>query len=480
MFKHPCLLFIFCFLTHSGWGSPSTPNVIVYLADDLGYGSIGAYGADESLVRTPNLNRLAEEGVRFTRGFTTGSVCSPTRYGLLTGRYSWRTRLKRGVINSYDPALIDSGTETIASWLRDYGYTSAAIGKWHLGYKSEKFKNLLGKLSPGPLDVGFDYHFAVPNNMDDIHKVYIEDYGVYGLRSDRMSPYGKSFYGRPYAGYDAPQRVTTLVMEDLTSRAVKWIDSLDDEQPFFLYFSSVAVHHPISPSERMRGTSDAGAYGDFIHDVDHSVGQLMNALEVRGMNDNTIFIFTSDNGGDIPMDANRPEVQAQEAGLSLNGPHRGDKHTIFNGGFAVPFIVRSPRAQKGGISGGLVNTADIFSTLAEIVSGDVPASLETAPDSFSFLPLLIDSDSTPKRSHTVLRDVTGRLAVIFDEWKYINDRLPDDKRVSGEDAEVLFHLKSDPGETTNVIQDHPKAADRGRKLLNEIRRKKASRSILLK
>ena len=471
--------FLLVVLCRFGWSDTSTPNIVVYLADDLGYGSINAYGAGSDLVRTPNLNKLAEAGVRFTRGFTTGSVCSPTRYGLLTGRYSWRTGLKRGVVNSFDPALIDPDTETIASWLREYGYTSAAIGKWHLGYKSKKFKNLLGELSPGPLDVGFDYHFAVPNNMDDIHKVYIENDHIYGLRSDKISPYGKSFYGRPYAGYDAPQRVTTRVMEDLTDKAIQWIDSLEEERPFFLYFSSVAVHHPISPSERMRGTSNAGAYGDFIHDVDYSVGQLMNALETRGLSENTVFIFTSDNGGDIPKEDHRPEVQAQKAGLALNGDHRGDKHTIFNGGFAVPFIVRYPGNQEGTSSAGLVSTADIFATVSEIVAGEVPAISEAAPDSFSFLPLLKDPSSESNRLHAVLRDVNGRHAVIFEDWKFIDDLLPAGKRINEPNAEMLFHLGSDPEESHNVIESHPEIAERGRKLLNKIRSEKGSRSISL-
>ena len=459
-------------------GAPSSkPNIIVYLADDLGYGSINAYGADQTLVRTPNLNRLAEKGVRFTSGFTTGSVCSPTRYGLLTGRYSWRTRLKRGVINSYDPALIDSETQTIASWLREHGYASAAIGKWHLGYKSHRFKNLLGELRPGALEAGFDYHFAVPNNMDDIHKVYIENDQVYGLRSDRMSPYGKSFYGRPYAGYDAPQRVTTQVMEDLTDRAIHWIDSVSDDKPFFLYFASVAVHHPISPSERMRGTSNAGAYGDFIHDVDYSVGQIMDALEVRGISEDTLFIFTSDNGGDIPKDEKRPEVQAQRAGLELNGHHRGDKHTIFNGGFAVPFLVRWPGHNEGATSSGLVNTADVFATVADIVSGEVPNPSKASPDSFSFLPLLKNPQTNSSRPHAVVRDVNGRHAVIFGDWKFIDDGLPEGKQVTGAEPEMLFNLKADPGETTNLLENHPNVAERGRRLLNQIRESPASRNV---
>lgn len=454
------------------------PNIVIILADDLGYGSTNPYGADPALVRTPNINKLASDGVRFTRGYTTGSVCSPTRYGLLTGRYSWRSRLKRGVINSNDPMLIEPKTETIASWLSDYGYKSAAIGKWHLGYQEKRFKNLLGKISPGPLDVGFDYHFGVPNNMDDGHKVYIENDGIYGLRSDKISAYGKNFYSKQYTGYDAPQRVTTEVMDTLTDKAVSWIDSLEDDQPFLLYFGSVAVHHPISPSERMRGTSDAGSYGDFIHDVDHSVGQIMEALEVRGLSENTIFIFTSDNGGDIPKDENRPEVQAQQAGLALNGRLRGDKHTIFNGGFAVPFIVKAVGSENAGTSSdGLVTTADIFATITEAVSGKTPPPNEAAPDSFSFLPLLKNPGGSSTRPHAVLRDAGGRHAVLFGDWKYIDDVLPDGKVVKGEDSRMLFNLKSDPSETADLINDHSEVADRALKLLSEIREQSASRGV---
>lgn len=456
------------------------PNFIVYLADDYGYGSLNAYGADPKLVRTPNLNRLAAEGVKFSRAFTTGSVCSPTRYGLLTGRYSWKTRLKRGVVNSYDSLLIDPGRTTIASWLSQYGYESAAIGKWHLGYKSSRFENLLGEISPGPLDVGFDYHFGVPNNMDDVHKIYVENRSVFGLRSNRISKYGRSFYGKPYSGYDAPQRVTVEVMEDLTKRAIKWIDSLDTETPFFLYFGSVAVHHPISPSERMRGTSAAGAYGDFIHDIDYSVGQLMEALEHRGIADNTLFLFTSDNGGDIPTDPNRPEVQAQSAGLSLNGFHRGDKHTIYNGGFAVPFIARWPSGIDGGqTSDGLVSTADILATLAEIVDGNLPKPEMAAPDSFSFLNLLEDPDSDSKRPHAILRDVRGRHALIFENWKYIDDTLPKSEKPRKGDAKELYDLSKDPSETTNIIDDHPGVVRRAQTILEAIRTEPASRTVVL-
>ena len=461
-----CLIGIFCTLAA---GSPS-PNIVVFLADDFGYGCTNAYGADEQLIRTPNLNRLAAEGIRFDNAYTTGSVCSPTRYALLTGRYSWRTNMKRGVVNSNDPLLIKEGVPTIASWLREQGYETAQIGKWHLGYKAKRFRNLLETISPGPNDVGFDYHFGVPNNMDDLHKIYIENDRIYGLRSDKVSPYGKSFYGKPYVGYDAPQRVTTQVMDTLTEKAIHWLDHRDKEKPFFLYFTSVAVHHPISPSERMRGTSEAGAYGDFIHDVDHSVGQLMEALDIRGLSENTLFLFSSDNGSDIPKDAARPEAQAVAKGLAVNGTLRGDKHTIYDGGLKVPFIVKWPGGiEKPSVSDTRVSTIDVFATVADIVAGEMLDPNES--DSVSFRGLLKKPSMGSSRPELVLRDSQGRKALLKGAWKFVDDDAP--PMPNGKKAKLeaeLYNLATDPSETLNVIKEHPEIVTQYREILAKVRR----------
>jgi len=456
------------------------PNVVIFLADDFGFGCLNANGADKALIRTPNLNRLAKEGLNFTNAYTTGSVCSPTRYALLTGRYSWRTRLKRGVINSFDGFLIDLDTSTLASYLKQQGYQTAHVGKWHLGYKLGRDKNLLGDLSPGPNDVGFDYHFGVPNNQDDVHKIYVENNRIYGLRSNDLSPYGRSFYGRPYVGYDAPQRVTTEVGDTLTEKAIRWIRQRDRERPFFLYFASTSIHHPISPSERMRGTSDAGAYGDFIHDTDYAVGQLMQSLEAIGELDNTIFVFTADNGSDLPSDEMRPEVQALNRGLAVNGSFRGDKHTIYDGGFRVPFLVRWPNGIVGGSErSGLVSTVDLFATIVDIVMGEAPAPEAGAPDSFSFKEAITERPEKEGRPHLVLRDVQGRKAVVFGEWKYVSDQIPESSPQFGKVTldEELYHLSNDPSETHNRAMENPEVLQRGKELLERIESIPESRNI---
>lgn len=456
--------------------SKPQPNIVILMADDLGLGSTGPYGAPPHLVRTPHINRLAASGLAFDRAYVTASVCSPTRYGMLTGRYSWRTRLQFGVINSMDALLIDPGTPTLASWLQEHGYQTAHFGKWHLGYKAETFENLLGRISPGPNDVGFDYHFGVPNNMDDVHKVWIENDRIYGLRSDRISPYGKSFYGRPYFGYDAPQRHEPLVMEEITQRAVNWIDTRDRTRPFFLYFAAVAVHHPIMPSPRMLGTSAAGAYGDFIHDLDYAAGQIIDALAHRGLLENTLFIFTSDNGGDIPEEARRPERQAEAAGLAINGSLRGDKHTIYEGGLRVPLIIswpgHIPAAER---TNAFVTTVDFFATVAEIVSGRVPAPNLAAPDSFSFAEVLRDPSAPSSRPHGVFRDVAGRQAVRFSDWKLVDSHRP--RNPEHPEPIELYNLADDPAESTNLAAAYPERVAAGRQLLQAIRDARASRDV---
>jgi arylsulfatase A len=398
------------------------PHVVIVLADDLGFGSVGAYGADPALVRTPHIDQLAKEGIRFDRAYATGSVCSPTRYDLLTARYSWRTRLKHAVVHENDPLLIETGRETVASWLKQRGYQTSHFGKWHLGYGAAPFQSLADAAAVGPNRVGFDHHFGVPNNMDDVHKVYVENDGIFGLRSRRMSPYGRSYYGKPFAGYDAPQRNEPEIMEVITEKAIAWIDRRDRTKPFFIYFAPVAVHHPIMPSERLRGTSSAGAYGDFIHDLDHSVGQLMNALKVRGLDRDTLFIFTSDNGGDIPEDPKTPERQAIAAGLRLNGGHRGDKHQIYDGGFRVPLVIRWPaRLAAGAVATGTVSTIDLFPTLAEIIDRPLP---DEQVDGRSFRALLTAPGDGYQREDLVLRDVNGRRALVSGRYKYIGDQFP--------------------------------------------------------
>ena len=248
------------------------PNLVVILADDLGWGSVGCYGADPSLVRTPHIDRLAKEGRRFTDANTTSSVCSPTRYSLLTGRYCWRTSLQHEVLGVFSPLHIEPSRLNLASLLKKHGYQTAAVGKWHLGYGSAPRTDYTQPLRPGPLDIGFDYHFAVPSNHGDVTGVFVENDRVVGLRSDELVPReqgGKNFNAKPYVGLDAPQRVDEEVMPVLTDKAVAWLEKQQAGTPFFLYFTPVAVHNPVTPFEQDPGQQP----GRLLRRLDPRIGR---------------------------------------------------------------------------------------------------------------------------------------------------------------------------------------------------------------
>ena len=463
-------------------GQTQKPNIVFILADDFGYSSLNSYGADKNLVRTPHIDRLAEQGMRFTNASTPASICTPTRYGFLTGRYPWRSPLKLGVTNPVDELLPDTERVTIADWLKERGYSTAAIGKWHLGYGKEPL-DYTKSMSPGPLDLGFDYHFGVPQNHGDMLGVFIENDHIYGLRTDKVNNYSRTFYSTPYIGYDAPQRTNKDVMGDLTDKTVDWIKQQNRDNPFFLYFAAVAVHHPITPSDYMRGLSDCGPYGDFIQDLDLSVGRILETLKYVGLMENTIVIFSSDNGGEIP--GNRPEapeIAAIEKGLKINGELRGDKHTIWEGGTRVPFIVSWPeKVKEGTTSNDLINLLDIFATVADITDGKMPKAKDVAPDSFSFLPSLTNTENKHPRNTMVTADANGMHAIRVGDWKYIDDTPPVGlsenklKRVKNTFTPQLFNLASDPGENVNLFSKKPDVVKELSEELNRIRKAESTR-----
>ena len=467
--QHIFTVLLFLIINTIAIAQKEKPNVIIFFADDFGYGSTNIYGAKETLIKTPNINKLGEEGIKFNNAYTTGSVCTPTRYGLITGEYSWRSSLKKGVVNQFDKMLVSVDKKTLPKYMKSLGYQTGAVGKWHLGLKDKHFKNLLGDIYPSPNDIGFDYSFMVPNNLDDGHKIYVENNKIYGLRSDKLSPYGKSFYGKQYTGYDAPQRVTENVMNDITDKSVEWLNSLKKDEPFFLYYASVAVHHPITPSPEMRGKSNAGAYGDFIQDIDRCLGVLIDYLEKNNLRENTLIIFASDNGGDIPNKKGliTPENFAVKKGLNINGDLRGDKHTIWEGGFKIPFIVNHPGKIYGNTTSDVVvSTVDIYGFLADYIGSNKKLKKEDAPDSYSFADVLNNPKSDYKRPPLVHRDAAGRKAIRFDGWKYIEAKNQNPKRNA--DGELLYHIKNDEAEKSNLLNSEDKIKEKAKEYLEKV------------
>lgn len=480
--KHLIWIAIFCCAINLTWAQTSKPNIVFILADDFGYGSLNSYGADKNLLRTPHIDGLAESGMRFTHAHTPASVCSPTRYGFLTGQYPWRSSMKFGVVDPNGALLPNPEKVTIADILKDQGYNTAAIGKWHLGYGNKQPCDFTGKLTPGPLDLGFDYHFAVPQNHGDYWGVYIENDEIYGLRSKKAQPYSKTYYGTPYKGFDAPQRVNKDVMEVLTEKSLTWLKKQSADTPFFLYFAAVAVHRPITPSDFMRGLSDCGPYGDFIQDVDLSVGRIVETLKYLNLYDNTVIIFSSDNGGVIPE--NKPEEEESQAvkyGLKINGDLKGRKHTIWEGGTNVPFIVSWPgKVQQQSVSDDLVNITDIFATVADITGNRLPNNKDVAPDSFSFLPSLLKKENNQPRKSMVTADSKGMHAIRIGDWKLIDNKPPFQlpEKIMNQfkkEEQQLYNLKDDPSEQVNLVAKYPGKAKELLDELNRIRNAPSSR-----
>jgi arylsulfatase A-like enzyme len=478
------------------------PNIIVILADDYGYGSAGCYGADPKLIRTPAIDRLAAEGRRFTDGNTTSSVCSPTRYSLLTGRYCWRTTLKHEVLGTFSPLHIEPTRVNLASLLKQKGYRTASVGKWHLGYGKEnedpKWRTeYKAELSPGPLDIGFDYHFGVPSNHGDLTGVYVENRFVYGLRSgqipagmklagpatdsdDYQATYGQEDTENGKAKIleiDAPRRKKERVMKVLTDKATDWLEAQPKDQPFFLYFAPVAVHNPITPDKDLAGKSAAGPYGDWIHELDQSVGRILATLDKMGATKDTLVLFTSDNGGVFrPENERLLQTTAIKAGLKINGTFRGSKHDVWEGGFKVPFIARWPgKVPAGSTAPQMVSIVDILATTAEIVGTPLPTKEVGAEDSRSFLPVLTGAAEAKGREDMIIHSADGVFAVRKGRWKWIEgvpvEEIKDGVRKTRKDQfrSQLYDTVADPAETKDVSAEHPEVVAELRDLLRRYR-----------
>ncbi len=491
-------------------GRGNRPNIVVILADDFGYGSTNAYGADPKLVRTPALDRLAREGRRFTDANTTSSVCSPTRYSLMTGRYCWRTSEKHGVLGTFSPLHIETTRLNMASLLKKHGYSTAAVGKWHLGYGTATDNpnwrtDYTAELSPGPLDIGFDYHFGVPGNHGDLTGVFVENRFVYGLRSGKI-PAGMKISG-PDADdasdfqetygpedtesgkgnilpLDAPRRKKERVMAQLTTKATRWIEQQPADRPFFLYFTPVAVHNPVTPDKDLAGRSAAGPYGDWIHELDRSVGKVIETLEKKGVLENTLILFTSDNGGVFKPQREMVQTQAYKAGLKVNGALKGGKHDVWEGGFKVPFIVRWPgHAPAGSVSSEVISLADILATTAEIVGEPLPPQEQAAEDSRSFLAAISGEPKTPVRDHIILHSSDGVYAIRKGPWKWIEGvpaagiKRAGPRMKDPQFREQLYNTKEDPAEERDVSAEHPEVVQELRALLVRYRDGGCSRTL---
>jgi len=472
------LLFGFCTSCSQTQGptaaAESSPNIVLILADDMGLGDVGVYNA-ASKVPTPGIDTLAASGMRFTDAHSPSAVCTPTRYGLLTGRYAWRTSMKDGVLKGYSPLLVDPARSTIASMLREKGYATAVIGKWHLGLGADEITDYSKPLSPGPNDVGFDYFFGIPASLDMPPYTFLEDDRVFTSfdgdeigDGERRRDGGEGFWR---AGPIARGFAHEDVLPKITERSVAYIREQaksGGDKPFFLYVPLAAPHTPWLPTPEFIGRSDAGYYGDFVAQIDNTVGRIMSALSETGVADQTIVVFAADNG------ARWSEEQIARWGHRANMDFRGQKADIHEGGHRVPLIVAWPgRIEPDSENGYITTLTDLYATLAGVVG--VEPGPEDGVDSESILPTLL-GHTQEQRSPVVHHSSRGMFAIRDGDWKMIEGLGSGGftqpaiiEPVQGGPTGQLYNLADDPSETMNLYQERPDVVERLARQLNETR-----------
>jgi arylsulfatase A-like enzyme len=458
----------------------SRVNIVLILADDLGYGDVGVYNPS-SKIPTPHLDQLAAQGVRFSDAHSPSSVCTPTRYGILTGRYAWRTKLTKGVLEGYSPALIEKDRVTLPSLLRRQGYRTTGIGKWHLGLGDAEKTDYSQPLRPGPNAAGFDEFFGIPASLDMPPYLFFENERVVeapsaSIAASEMRRNGGGGFWR--AGAIAPTFKHEAVLPTLTQRAVRFIGLQSPDQPFFLYLPLTAPHTPWMPTAEFRGKTGVDYYGDFVVQVDDTVGQVLKALDESGLAGNTLVVFTSDNGAHwLPEDI-------AKWGHRANGNWRGQKADIWEGGHRIPLILRWPGSIKpGSRSDQLVCLTDLMATIAALTGTGLLE--DSAEDSLDFSSVLLGRKTKAGLRDTIVHHSgDGTFAIRQGHWKLamaLGSRgfsLPKELVPKAGEAEgQLYNLRDDPQEDHNLWLREPKIVARLTTLLEKLKADGHSRNV---
>lgn len=491
------------------------PNIVLIMTDDLGYGDVGCYGATK--IKTPNVDRLAAEGVRFTQGYAPSSTCTPSRYSLMTGEYAWRQKeRKNSILDGDAPLCIEPGRLTLPAMLRQAGYQTGVVGKWHLGLGDGLTPvNFNGVIKPGPLEVGFDYSHIIPATVDRVPSVWVENHRVVGL--DAADPIVVSYLTNLNAeptGLERPdllkqkadkQHSGTIINgisrigfmkggqtarfkdEELATtvvaKSVAFIERHKDK-PFFLNVGMFEPHVPRVAEPPFVGKSESGVRGDVIEQIDWQVGEIMKALDRLGLTTNTLVIFTSDNGAilfDGYFDRSVEDLNGHKPAAGL----RGWKYLVYEGGCRVPLLARWPAQIKPRVSQQIFSLVDFMATLASLTGQKVPKT--TAPDSLDLSQVLLGKTKKNVRDNTVLHGISDALALRSGDWKYIRATANGKATGIGHGANaadprfgasripepLLFDLAKDPNETTDVIKQNPKVAAKLRAQLEAIQKQPA-------
>ena len=398
------LLTLYCAASVAAYAASEKPNIIYILADDLGYGDVQCLNPVRGKIATPYMDKLASQGMTFTDAHSSSSVCTPTRYSILTGRYNWRTRLQSGVLNGYSEPLIAADRLTVPGFLKQQGYTTGMIGKWHLGMGIPKGE-ASPKITDGPITRGFDSYFGISASLDMPPYAYIEN----DRFTEPLTTTKKFKRSGPAAeGFEAVD-----VLPTLTRKAEEFIgEQAKTEAPFFLYLPLPSPHTPIVPTKEWEGKSSVGSYGDFVMQTDWTVGQIMAAVDKAGVAGNTIIILTSDNG--CSKAAGIPAMEAK--GHYPSAQFRGSKSDIWEGGHRVPFLVRWPdKIKPGSQSEQIVGLTDLMATCADILGAKLPDN--AGEDSVSLLPAFTGTDKSPLHEAIVSHSIGGRFAIRQGKWK---------------------------------------------------------------
>jgi arylsulfatase A-like enzyme len=473
------------------------PNIVIIYADDLGWGDLGCYGATR--VKTPNLDRMAASGIRFTDAHSSAATCTPSRFSLLTGMYAFRNQRAR-VLPGDAPLLIEPGSTTLPAILREQGYKTGAVGKWHLGL-GEGHVDWNIEIKPGPREIGFDYSFLIPATGDRVPTVYVENQRVAGLdpkdpiRVSYTDPVGDEPTGRanpdqlkvkPSHGHDftivngisrigymtggkSARWTDETIADTITAKAVDFIEK-NRTGPFFLYFCTHDIHVPRVPHKRFAGRTPMGPRGDAIAELDWTAGQILDALDRTGLAENTLVIFTSDNGP-VVDDGYQDQAVARLGDHKPAGPYRGGKYSNFEAGTRVPFLTRWPQRIRPGVSGALISQVDLTASLASLTGCKLPPG--SAPDSVDVLPALMGRSHSGRDS---LVQQASSLSLRAGKWKYITPSKGPAVNANvaietGNNAEPqLYDLVTDPGERKNLAAQFPERVREMAAMLNKIRR----------
>lgn len=450
------------------------PNIVLVLLDDFGIGDAQSYNP-WSAIPTPNIDRLTQEGMRFADMHSSSAVCTPSRYSILTGRYCWRSRLKSGVLDGTGTNLIEPGRLTLPGLLKRAGYRTGGVGKWHLGLGEGEAADYSRPLRPGPVDHGFDYYFGIPSSLDFPPYLYFENDHVVEAPTAHTdgsdAPRGVFWRKGPIApGFKMEEVVPTL-----TAKAVDFVAKARKGSPFFLYFPLPSPHTPWVPLPEYQGKSGAGTYGDYVVETDAMIGKVLDAIDARGAQDDTIVIVTSDNGADW-----KPEDAARFAHRA-NADWRGEKADAWEAGHRIPFVIRWPgHITPASVSQETGSLTDIMATLAAVL--ELPLPDDAAEDSFNLLPALEQTAQASIRPNIVDHSLHGLFTIREGNWKLIlglgsgGFTLP--KAVEpapGGPKGQLYDLQNDPREEHNLFDKRPEIVARLTATLEELQRKGRSR-----